>query len=105
MYMYVHIESPIMCPYKNDIPREERVKRREEKNQEKKKLIYVLYEYLVFTSIIQYIIIIESKVEKEEVKKKNACVPTCVRTCVYTFNIHVCNGARFFNQVKCRLLL
>ena len=49
MYMYVHIESPIMCPYKR-YPTRTR-KRKVKKIKNKKMLIYVLYEYLVFTSI------------------------------------------------------
>ena len=56
MYMYVHIESPIMCPYKRYPTRGEKRGKKETKKK-KKKSIYVLYEYLVFTSIIQCIII------------------------------------------------
>ena len=41
-----------------------------------------MYEYLVFTSIIQYIIIIESK-EKRRSKKKRACVYIYICTYMY----------------------
>lgn len=48
MYMYVHIESSIMCPYKR-YPTRTREKKL--KKIKRKMLIYVFYEYLVFTSI------------------------------------------------------
>lgn len=47
-YMYVHIESPIMCPYKRYPTR---MREKKLKKIKKKMLIYVFYEYLVFTSI------------------------------------------------------
>ena len=84
MYMYVHIES-YNVPLKT-ISHETNERKEERKNPRKKKFIYVLYEYLVFTSIIQYIIIIESK-EKRRSKKKRACVYIYtyiyVRICTY----------------------
>lgn len=64
VHMCVRVESPIMCPYERYPTRRTRGKENQEKK--KKKLIYVLYEYLSF--YLEYTIhyyYIESKVDKK----------------------------------------